>query len=43
MIDKVTFMKQGICRKVEASGSIWEGMYKDDKLNGFGRYVNANN
>lgn len=42
MIDQVTFMKQGTCRRVQAGGSFWEGMYRNDKLNGFGRYVSAN-
>ena len=39
MIDRATFMKQGICRRMKAGSGIWEGMYQNDQLNGFGRCV----
>lgn len=41
MIDRATFQKQGICRRIKAGGSLWEGMFLNDKLNGFGRYVDG--
>lgn len=42
MVDRATFLKQGICRRVKSDGSFWEGMYQNDQLNGFGRCVYDN-
>ena len=44
MIDKTQLIKHGICRRLETdweNGYIIEGMYADDKLNGFARYINS--
>ena len=37
MFDKATMTKQGICRTMDKGYGIKEGLYINDKLNGFGR------
>lgn len=39
MMDNATMIKHGICRSIQGDGSLWEGMYVNNKLNGFGRHI----
>lgn len=41
MVERASFYKSGICRSVELDGDYFEGMYKNDELNGFGRQVSS--
>lgn len=41
MVERASFKKFGICRRVEEDGDFFEGMYQNDELNGFGRQVSS--